>query len=472
METRNANRLLLSSSRKDAIRPGWIVEVDALEVDVSIVSKIYPDQAVGRPIVYFMLDVYSSMIVAASASFENNSMIGLTNLLLNLADDKTEYCRKHGFNTDAEKYWKSNFFPHELRCDRGSDFRSNKFEEICKRLGITRTLQTPGMGSMKGIVEQSFHQFQSSFRPYLEEKGLITQRYDSNHHREAMLDIDSFEQMLIAFILEHNRKSISNYPLSTEMIKDKVVPTPINLWEYGCKKQGAPTPITSANRTQFIFDLMPEANASLSRKGLTYKQLSYINSDPWLLAKMYDLQKKREKFQVRYDPRNVSYIYYIGKNNELCVASLNDGIPHMLDYKDLTWKEYLDLLQEKKELIAKGESDNIEIDYDQHKIYSTIVGSAYSPVLSNTKGLREARKLEKEARNAENSLYSHIDDGKKALPLNDDNNYNNEELILPTDKEDPKVIIKEEPSKTKIEDDEVLDFNDVDFDKALADFFD
>lgn len=471
MEARNQKRLLLSSARKDATRPGWICEVDALEVDLSITSVLHPDQAVGRPIVYFMVDVYSSMIVAASVSFENNSMIGLTNLLTNLADDKTEYCKKHGFNVDGNAYWKSCFIPHELRCDRGSDFKSNKFEEVCNRLGITRTLESPGMGSMKGIVEQSFHQFQSTFRPLLEKKGLITKRYDSNHHREAMLNIESFEQMLIAFILEHNRKSIENYPMSEQMIKENITPSPINLWDYGCAKSGSPIPITSANRSQFIYDLMPEVNASLSRKGITYKDLVYINNETVLLSKMYDLGTKRTKFPVRYDPRNVSHVYYIGENNKLCIATLNENIPNMSDFADLTWFEYEEVLEAKKEILADGKSKNFGIDFDQYRTYSAIIDAAYTPVLANTKNLREARKAEKQLRNASNSLYEHIDEeDKKDLPeaktKKKVSKKKEEGPFLPEKKKEQEIVIKSKPKP--VEDD--FDPDDIDFEKALEDF--
>mgnify|MGYP002225893374 CR=1 FL=1 len=50
-------------------------------------------------------------------------------------------------------------------------FKSHKFGEVCKRLGIIRTLEPGATGSLKSIVEQSFHQFQSSLRPEMIKKG-------------------------------------------------------------------------------------------------------------------------------------------------------------------------------------------------------------------------------------------------------------------------------------------------------------
>lgn len=56
-EQRNNKRLLISDSLKDVYGPADMVEIDACEADVSLVSELDPDQAIGRPIVYFMIDV-------------------------------------------------------------------------------------------------------------------------------------------------------------------------------------------------------------------------------------------------------------------------------------------------------------------------------------------------------------------------------------------------------------------------------
>lgn len=60
--------------------PGDMVEIDAVEVDLSIVSELDRSKVVGRPIMYVMVDIFTRMILAISVSFDNNSMIALTNL--------------------------------------------------------------------------------------------------------------------------------------------------------------------------------------------------------------------------------------------------------------------------------------------------------------------------------------------------------------------------------------------------------
>lgn len=103
-EQRNNKRLLISDSLKDVYGPADMVEIDACEADVSLVSELDPDQAIGRPIVYFMIDVYSRIILAVSVAFDNNSILGITNLFLNLADDKQEYCKNTVSNLMTKDY--------------------------------------------------------------------------------------------------------------------------------------------------------------------------------------------------------------------------------------------------------------------------------------------------------------------------------------------------------------------------------
>lgn len=137
--------------------------MDEVEVDLSLVSADDPKRVVGRPVVYVMLDLYTRLIVAVSIGFDNNSVLGFTNCLMNLADDKVEYCKKYGL-TITENIWPSGYLPKRIRCDRGAEYRSKRVKEICNELGIMRELVTAGTGSLKGSVEQFFHMMHPQHR--------------------------------------------------------------------------------------------------------------------------------------------------------------------------------------------------------------------------------------------------------------------------------------------------------------------
>ena len=130
---------------------------------------------------YFMIDVYSRIILAVSVAFDNNSILGITNLFLNLADDKQEYCKKYGIEFNDKRLWPSGVIPKRIRVDRGSEFKSYEFDRICNELGIEKQIVSGASGSLKGVVEQAFHQMHAKQNVHLENHGLIEKRYDSLH---------------------------------------------------------------------------------------------------------------------------------------------------------------------------------------------------------------------------------------------------------------------------------------------------
>lgn len=56
------------------------------------------------------------------------------------------------------------FIPQELRTDHGAEYTSEDMRRVGREIGMNIVLAPPATGSMKGIVEQSFHQFQELVR--------------------------------------------------------------------------------------------------------------------------------------------------------------------------------------------------------------------------------------------------------------------------------------------------------------------
>lgn len=411
LEQKNNKRLLVSDTLFGVKGPGDMVEIDACEVDISLVSAIDPTKTVGRPIVYFMIDVYSRIILAMSVAFDNNSILGLTNLFLNLADDKQKYCEKYGISYENPKIWPSNIIPNNVRVDRGAEFRGKEFERICNELGINRILVTPGSGSLKGVVEQSFHQLHSKQNVHVEKHGLIEKRHDSKHHQTAMLNIEEYTKMVIGFVLTHNQQCLTTYPLTKEMILQKVKPIPALLWEYGVKSGFSPRPIPS--NEQYLYNLMIPIKAKVSRRGICYKDLWYLNSDDRLLAReMFDAGNKKVSFEARMDMRDVGAIYYL-RNNKLMVAKLNSMLNGNSDYSGLTMKQYEDFLKGKRELLAEGKVNNEELSAFTYAMNNNIVEEAKKPSLPEYKNMRPAREIEKQAKSKSNRISQRLETTKQ-----------------------------------------------------------
>lgn len=415
-EQRNNRRLLLSDSLKNVYGPGDCVEIDECEVDISLVSSTNHEDTVGRPILYFMVDVYTRAIVAFSISFENNSTLGLINCLLNLSDDKLELCARFGLET-AEDAWIPGFLPKRIRCDHGSEYRGKQAERIFAELGITRELVTPATGSLKGVVEHMFRQFHQDINPHTEGCGQIQKRHDSKHHQQAVLDINDFTAMVITFVHKHNQSYMAQYPRTKEMYDENVNPTPLDLWKYGVRKYGNPRPI--GNPDQFFYTLMIPVTAKISRDGLAWKGLNYLNMmDPYFRDCMYSAGRKRESFEARMDPHSVNTLYYLSKET-LMRAHLNPDKTGNAGFAGMTMKEYEGYYCEKKKQDKLGQEWNLQINVVAASAYHeiTLEGKEMKNGPSNANNMIESRREERFLVNAENSIENRLSEPKPfALP--------------------------------------------------------
>lgn len=397
-EQRNNKRLLLSDNLQGVMGPGDLWEVDECEIDLSLVSVENPSVTVGRPIVYVMIDVYTRMIVAYSVAFDNNSVLGITNCFLNLLDDKQELCNRFGIQIGANE-WPSKILPLRLRSDYGAEYISHAMDTICCKLGVAKELVSPATGSLKGQVEQLFHQIHAAQNSLLEGKGLIEKRYDSNHHQEAILNIQEFEAVLLTYIVGHNRKYMEKYPLTKDMRQQNVEPCPIDLWKYGVSLNGSPRPIT--NEVMFRHSLLLPVKASVGRAGITFKGLFYINlQDEALLRDMYlaSTHGKKKLESACIDPRNIGHLYYI-REGKLMTASLNYKKTGMKEYEGMTLSEYNALHNKKKDDDAIGRETNFQMDIAIRDRQAKIVSEAQKRHLSpSTENLRANRAAEKKAR--------------------------------------------------------------------------
>ncbi len=416
MEFRNNKRLLTSDSLYDVNGPGDLVEIDACEADVSLVSMTDPNQTIGRPIVYFMIDVFTRIILAMSVAFDNNSLLGVTNLFLNLCDNKKEYCERYGISYNDDRLWPSNIIPNRIRLDRGSEFKSKEFGRICNALGIQKDIVPGGSGSLKGVVEQSFRLMHLNQNEMLEDHGLIEKRYDSNHHKEATLNIEQYTKMVINFVLTHNQKYQEGYPLTKAMLDKGVKAIPVALWQYGIENIATPRPIL--NKNQYLYELMTPIKVSVSRKGISYKGLTYSSDDPDITTLMFRAKTKSIPLEARMDMRDVGFIYVL-KNGILIQIPLNERVTGNIGFKGMTMKQYEDYRKLKGQQLADGRVYNEKLTAYSQSVNKAIVkeASKSSETQSNDKNMRPAREIEKQRVSSENAIKDRFEGVKKAKKL-------------------------------------------------------
>lgn len=405
-EYRNQKRLLTGTSRKNVFGPGDIIEMDACELDISVVSAIDRSKAVGSPVAYFMIDLYSRLILGASLSFDNNSILALTNCLASLVEDKNAILQeldltiaetKSGLSLDD--IMPSYIKPRIIRTDHGSDFISKETQRIAKEIDLELQYAPPGTGSLKGVVERSFRAFQAHFIDLTSDAGTKEHNTISKHNQQAKLTIEDVRKLMYAFILTHNTtQHESTYNLTPDMVKNKVGQIPAEIWRYGIQHGSNPAYIT--DKKQFLYSLLIPQKAKLKRSGIYYKHLRYIpdlDSDQTISDRMLYAGNGSLPFEIRIDLRTVSEIYYLDNTSVKRSAKLVDDVFHR-EIAHMTWPEYEAFLKEQNQLKKEKSIESDKTRRAFRRISKDIVAEA--KILSgkektNTKDMRETRALEK-----------------------------------------------------------------------------
>ena len=304
--------------------------------------------------------------------------------------------------------WPSGFIPRTIRADRGSEYRSIEAKRIFNELNINLELVSGGTGSLKGSVEQWFHQFHSAQNPILEDKGLILNRHDSHHHREALLTVEDFKKILYNFVVTHNMTYMKSYPLTHDMIAKKVQPIPSALWVYGVTAYGGLRPIV--NKEQFAYTLLHPVNAKLSRKGITYKGLYYMDfSDLGLRQRMYAQETKTTSLEMRIDPRDVGALYMLDNQKRLKKIPLNTERTGN-NYQGMPLAEYVELQKSKKAQDKLGSIYNEKLRVGLLAANQSTIDAAeaLAPRFANHKGMRYARNVEKRIEASKNAIETKL----------------------------------------------------------------
>ena len=411
-EYRNNKRLLKGSSETGVYGAYDMLEMDACEVPLSLIDL--RNNTVGRPIIYVLIDVATRAIVAATASFENNSIKGLMNCLCNLNEDKRTLLINHGIEDFDSRAWLTGYKPRAIRMDNGSDFRSNYVGDVFKSFGIERILVSPGSGSLKGVIERSFRDYREKISPSTVNCGLISADYGSKHHKEAMLTINEFKTMLYRWVLCHNTIIDQGIDLSRDMIREEIPPVPCEVMEYLFK---AKTPLRFPSGDEFLMKILARGTAKIKREGFIFNKLKYFpKNNPKLIDLIEECRASgTETLNISYDPLCIDNIFYV-MDGQLVQIPLNDQADRQNSYLGMTFAE-IDQMFEKKKKIIKTEIEKTEQARAQMLSENDLtVENAAQTKYANTKNMRENRSAEKQRVNRNAALSKRFSSDVETQP--------------------------------------------------------
>lgn len=396
------HRGIIGDSTSEAMGPGYF-EIDATVGDIYLVSRYNRDWIIGRPVIYFVIDRFSRMIVGMYVGLDGPSWAGAMMALENAACGKILFCKKYGIEIEEED-WPIHFLPEILLADRG-EFEGGNTETLINEFGIKVQNTPPFRADWKPIIEQNFRVINLSTKPLM--PGVINSDYrergERDYRLDAKLDIYQFTQIIIKSVLYHNLQHyLVSYNREEMMIEDNIELIPIKLWNWGIANRSGKLRYVPEEIVKL--SLMPTGTATVTSQGIRFNGMLF-GSRKSLKERWFEQARNRGSWKVKvsYDPRLMDYIYIresSGLNYEKCFllehqqrfkGKTIEEINYLLEYEKLQQKKYSDKkIQAKVDLISEIENI-VEQAEQQTEEEQTNVGSKRSRL----KNIRQNRKVEK-----------------------------------------------------------------------------
>lgn len=300
------HRPVLGESTSKSFGPGSIYQIDATIGDAYLVSSLNRNWIIGRPVIYFVIDVFSRMVVGLYIGLEGPNWVGAMMALANAMTDKLDFCREHDI-PDSEILWPCHHLCNELVADRG-ELLSPKANNLVRGLGI-RVLNTGSCrGDWKGIVEQHIDLANEKTIHWVPGAVRWPRQWAERDYRlDAVLTLQEFRKLIILSTIDYNlNHRLHSYPMDRHMISQDIKPYAICLWHYGMQRFGDPR-----TRSSDIvkLNLLPTADAKVTHFGIRFHGLFY-ECDLALREGWFERPTRKNWYtKVVFDPRDPRTIY-------------------------------------------------------------------------------------------------------------------------------------------------------------------
>ncbi len=301
------HRALDGSPQLDVFGPGSIYELDSTVADVYLVSALDRNRILGRPVLYFVKDAFSRLIVGFGVTLYGPSWTTAMIALENTMREKVALCSEFGIYISPSQ-WPSHHLPRAIRADRG-ELLSKNSDTFVNDLDVEIDNTAPYRPDWKGMIEENFHLIDNMTIHWLPgQPNKIQKRGGKDYRYDACLTLYEFRQIIISSIIQYNTTyELKDYRKDADMIADHVLPIPIKLWEWGIRNRSGSLRIE--DRLKVRLALLPRGVASVTPTGIQYKGVEYIceraKKDEWL----EQARIKRLKVPISYDPRNMDSIF-------------------------------------------------------------------------------------------------------------------------------------------------------------------
>ncbi|MFM0100709.1 hypothetical protein PQQ87_34285 [Paraburkholderia nemoris] len=222
-------------ARHEVRGPGDKFLIDATTADVYLVSSLARHIIIGRPTIYFIIDLYSAMIVGLYIGMRPPSRAAAALALESMVMSKAAFCAQFGFIIKDDD-WPARYCGRHILTDRGTEYMS--IEPWCR---VTRLLQMgidhspPCQPIWRAVSERRFGSVPGTYNAHtaaVVEKD-FPERTTRYYPWDAVATIEEFTLSILSGIHIYHRTEVSGLWVPPEMTFSGLPGTPLNYWNYG-----------------------------------------------------------------------------------------------------------------------------------------------------------------------------------------------------------------------------------------------
>lgn len=229
-----ALRGMSSKSWEGVSGPGHLYAIDSTIGDIYLRSSLNPAWIVGRPIVYIVVDVWSTAIVGFYVCLTGPSWSTAQVSLFNTAAPAQLLGQLWDYEMQPSLF-PAPTLPYALQCDRG-EYLSKRAKATGMKLSVNLSYAPPFRPDLKGVVEVMHRILKNTQYNFL--PGAIDARraeYDlrRSNPAEATMTVRHYMQYLHECFFRYNLTANRTHRLDVQMVADHVYPSPAGLWRWG-----------------------------------------------------------------------------------------------------------------------------------------------------------------------------------------------------------------------------------------------
>jgi len=263
--------------------PGYCYAIDSTIGDIHLRSSINRAWIIGRPIVYVVVDVWSTAVVGFYVCLTGPSWATARVALFSTFAEQDIVGGLWGYEP-IRVLSPAPTCPAEFMCDRG-EYLSQGAQETQRSLCLNMSYNPAYRPDLKGTVEV-LHRIvkdeQFLFLPGAIDRRRIELELRTDS-KESAYTLREYVQYLYQLFEHHNLFADRSYRLTSEMIAEAVVPSPAGLWGYGHAAGIGYRKIFS--NPKLITTLLPRDVATVNREGLYLGKLKY--ESPLILGRQW-----------------------------------------------------------------------------------------------------------------------------------------------------------------------------------------